>query len=135
MTTLSWQDQFNINVAQIDEQHRQMLTLAIELHDAVSNGHSPDALVHRLDALTEFTRMHFSFEESMMEKHAYPGLEAHKQEHANLLQHLNLFRQGVASGRLLQLSPSVDIAEDWVLAHVAGSDRELGEFLNHKKVF
>jgi hemerythrin len=135
MSTLNWKDDFNINVSQIDEQHRQMLDLALDLHKAVAAGHSPKALKRRLDALADYTQMHFAFEETLMVAHDYPDMQNHRQEHANLLQRLEMFRQGLADGRLLQLAPAVDVGEDWVLAHVAGADRQLGIFLNRQNVF
>jgi hemerythrin len=135
MATLNWNDDFNINVGPIDEQHRQMLELALDLHQAAADGHATAEVVRKFDQLAEFTRTHFDFEESLMLEHDYPHLEDHRREHANLLDRLTLFRRGLENGRLLQLSPSVDIGQDWVLAHVAGADRQLGRFLNRQEIF
>ena len=135
MTPLSWHDNYNINVASIDEQHRQMLGIALELHAAVSEQLGKDALLEILDRLMEFSRTHFAFEEALMVEHDYPGLKSHQEEHANLMRQLEVFRQSLENGRLFQLVPVADIADDWVLAHVDGADRKLGEFLNKRQVF
>lgn len=135
MAPLIWQDEFNINVARIDEQHRKMLSLAQALHAAVSAGGDRTQLLNQLASLTGFTRMHFAFEEALMTEHGYPDLEAHRQEHASLLQRLEVLRQALEQGRPLQLAPSIEISDDWVLSHVDGADRKLGEFLNQRHVF
>jgi len=135
MALLSWQDDYNINVAQIDDQHRQMLGIARDLHVAVREQRSKAALLKILDRLTEFSHMHFAFEETLMVEHSYPELKTHQEEHAALMQQLEVFRQSLENGRLLQLSPTTDITDDWVLAHVDGADRKLGEFLNKQQVF
>ncbi len=132
MSTLNWQADYNINVTQIDEQHRQMLDIALDLHTAVTERRSTATLIKKFDTLADYTRKHFAFEETLMLEYQYPGLEAHRHEHANLLHHLEMFRRGLESGKLLQLSPSVTVDGDWVLTHVAGADRELGEFLNQQ---
>ncbi len=134
MSTLNWQADYDINVAQIDEQHRQMLDIALDLHAAVTQRRNATTLRKKFDTLADYTRMHFAFEETLMLEHEYPELEAHRQEHANLLHHLEMFRQGLEDGRPLQLSPAVKVDGDWVLAHVAGADRKLGEFLNQHGV-
>jgi len=135
MTQLSWQEEYGVNVAEIDEQHRQMLSIALELHAAVTERRSKAALLEILDRLTEFSRKHFAFEETLMVEHNYPGLKPHREEHANLMRQLEIFREALEAGRLFQLVPTSDITDDWVLAHVDGADRKLGEFLNRQQVF
>ena len=135
MTQLSWHDNYNINVASIDQQHRQMLSIALELHAAVTEQDSKAALLEILDRLTEYSRTHFAFEEELMEEHDYPGLKTHQEEHANLIRQLEIFRRSLEGGRLFQLVPISDVTDDWVLAHVDGADRKLGEFLNKCQVF
>jgi len=130
-----WQDAYRINVARIDDQHRQMLSIALDLHVAVAEQRGKHALLRILDRLTEYTQMHFFFEEDLMVEHSYPGLKSHQEEHAALLQRLEVFRQSVENGQLLLLLPINNIADDWVLAHVDGADRKLGEFLNERQVF
>lgn len=135
MTLLSWQDEYNINVAQIDDQHRQMLSIALDLHAAVTAQRSNATLLKILKKLMKFSRMHFAFEETLMVEHSYPELKTHQEEHAALMQRLEVFHQSLENGRLLQLSPITDITDDLVLAHVDGADRKLGEFLNKQQVF
>ncbi len=135
MPGLDWHDGFNINVIQIDEQHRQLLDMAQSVHDALHAVSEPAVLLDKLDGLLAFTRQHFAFEESLMLKHAYPGIQEHCQEHTELLERVETLRQALASGQTLSHSANFDVSDDWVLAHVDGADRQLGLFLNQKEVF
>jgi len=134
MSNLQWHADFTVNVGQIDDQHRQMLDLALDLHRAVESELPLAHLLEKLDVLAAFTRRHFAFEETLMLEHDYPGLAAHREEHANLLQRLQQFRERLQNGWRLKLASAADIDGDWVLAHVVGADRKLGEFLNERGV-
>ncbi len=135
MPRLDWHDKLNINVAKIDEQHRQLLKMAQLVHDALHADSQPDVLLDKLDRLLEYTREHFVFEETLMVEHSYPGLEDHRQEHVALLHRVELLREALANGKALSYSADIDVADDWVLAHVNEEDKQLGLFLNERQVF
>ena len=112
-----------------------MLAYAGELHAAMANDDAPEELLRRFDLLADYTRRHFAFEERLMAEHQYPGLAAHRHEHAHLLQRLALSREVLCEGRMPRIVPPAAIDDDWILLHVGRADRRLGEFLNRQGVF
>ncbi len=135
MSKIDWHDSFNINVSQVDDQHKQLLIMARALHEAMRTRNRPEFLLKRLDDLLEYTRMHFAFEETLMIEHQYPGRESHQREHSELLNRAIGLRDALASGKQLAGTDSFNASDDWVLAHVAGADRKLGAFLNDIGVY
>ncbi len=135
MVTGSWCDEYNINVAQLDVQHKMLLRLVDNIHDAVEARVDKMDLKDLLVELVEFSRMHFSMEEQLMKKYDSPDLEKHQNEHGKLLQHLNELVTVVANGTHPAIYSDYDISADWALIHIAEQDNSLGIFLNSKGVY
>jgi hemerythrin len=135
MALIEWSDEHKVNVREIDEQHRQLVALVNNLHEAMKNRGGSDTIRRRVADLVLHTRGHFSFEERLMSDHSYPDFERHKTEHEKLLGRITDLERQVQEGDLLM---SFGVALDlrgWALRHIEFSDRLLGAFLNSRGVF
>lgn len=120
-------DDFEIGIAEIDLQHRQIHGLLERLKSSTDKhyGYAANAI---LDELAIQTRIHFAVEESLMRLLAFPATEDHVAEHRRLTEQLEKFRQraqdfDVADG----LSGFI---QTWLMDHVNSFDREfVGHFL------
>ena len=135
MPIATWRDEYNINVEEIDTQHKELLELVNKLHASVEACIDKNELKEMLIDLAEFTRMHFSTEEKYMKKYDYPGLKKHHKEHKILLKHMGDLIKMVSSGKYPTFYSDYDVSTDWALIHIADSDMKLGEFLNSKGIF
>lgn len=97
MPLMTWSDDYSVNIKAIDEQHRQLVNMVNDLHHSMLAGRSIDTLHDILKRLIEYTSVHFSTEEKLMEKYNYPGYVYHKAEHDKLtktvLEFENKFQQ------------------------------------------
>jgi hemerythrin-like metal-binding protein len=134
MATSSWGDEYEVNVMQIDVQHRMLLKLIDNIHDCVEARVDKIVLKDLLDELAEFTRMHFLSEEQLMKAHGFPDLIEHHEEHRALLQHLNELVMKVSNGKFPTFYSDYDISSDWALVHISDQDNTLGTFLNSKGI-
>lgn len=73
----------------IDHQHRTLIDLLNSLHDDIQTRGDKIELDPVFEELIEYIKQHFNYEESLMEHHDFPGMEEHRQLHAE-------FRQKVA---------------------------------------
>ena len=89
MPIVTWRDEYNINVEQLDRQHQEMLEIVNKLHAAVEAREHKSVLRDMLVELAEFTRVHFSTEEELMKEYSFPDFQDHQIQHRLLLQHLN----------------------------------------------
>jgi hemerythrin-like metal-binding protein len=122
-------------VAEIDEQHQKILELVNDLHSAVESCIDKEALRIKLIALVEFTDLHFSTEDQLMEKYNYPGIAPHQREHRSLIGHLKELVKAVSNGKSPVFYSDYDVSTDWALTHIRDCDRNLGIFLNSKGVY
>ena len=118
---------FEIGIAEIDLQHRQLNNLLERLRDSAGKryGFAANAI---LEELAIETRVHFAVEESLMRLLSFPDTEAHVAEHRRLTEQLQSFRK-----RAQDFEVADDLTafiQTWLIDHVDSFDREfVGHFL------
>lgn len=120
MHTWTWTADLNTGVAQVDEQHRQIVDCIRRLADAGERSYPEVAPI--LDDLTQVTVDHFRDEERLMIESGYRYFEAHKGIHDRLLGQLGelieCFRNGLdGPSRILELM------ENWLYMHIRNNDK------------
>ena len=135
MQIATWCDEYNVNVREIDIQHQKMFELVKNLHSSVEARRDKNNLRDLLVELMEYTRMHFTTEEQLMEKYDYPEREEHLKEHKILLQHMTDLVAMVSRGKYPTFYSDYDVSDDWALVHIHEFDKSLGAFLNSKGVY
>ena len=124
---LVFSDLHLLGVAELDAQHRELVRLVNRINRAVTGSTQDAAQVSGLfSALGKATRTHFATEEEYMKRHAYPGAVEHVHDHARLLAELEEIAGSATQGNELLMLQTL---KDWLLAHIQGSDRQLGEYL------
>src|ERR1035437_5579197 len=86
VTPLTWNHACTVGVRALDDQHGILMDTMNELRLALVRGAGREQVSEVLDRLIEFTRMHFSSEEQLLEQHGFPALQAHRAEHQRLLE-------------------------------------------------
>src|SRR5208337_5603433 len=94
MALMAWSDNLSVNVTQIDEQHKKLVGMLNDLHDAMKQGKGRDVTGNVLSGLVQYVATHFAAEEKLMKEHAYPEFIKHKLEHVALtMQVMDLQKQ------------------------------------------
>jgi hemerythrin len=114
-----------VGVAEIDEQHAEMATLANRLSTTLGEGDDQvgESLFKVLLAYTEY---HFATERRLMLQHGYPKRADHDAEHERLMRDLSRFGLEMG-GKDVQLLR--DHFTKWLLDHIQKHDMALGAFL------
>lgn len=76
-----WTDIYKVNVAILDQQHQGLFDTVNELERALRLGEGNAAIDGILDRLVTYAGLHFAAEESLMERHDFPGLSTHRIQH------------------------------------------------------
>ena len=84
MSRFVWLETFEIGVPEIDDDHREMLSL-MQRVEAAAEAEDYGASGRLLDALMDHSRGHFAREERYLEGVGYPDVEAHRHYHASLI--------------------------------------------------
>jgi hemerythrin-like metal-binding protein len=119
----------------MDDQHGILIDTLSELRLALLRGAGRDLVSTELNRLFQFTSMHFSSEEQLMERHAFPGLALHRAEHLRLIRQIRDSTQHVQRNEDTQVRPLLDFLRNWYQQHFEGLDREYGPWLNDRGIF
>ena len=79
-----WTDSYSVHVGIIDMQHKNLVKIVNDLHQAMVEGHGRTQLGAILSELSRYTQVHFKTEENFMESQKYPDYALHKSEHDDL---------------------------------------------------
>ena len=132
MALINWNDSLSVNVAELDEQHKQLIRLINEFCDAVTQKRSKEAQVILLGGLAAYTKTHFATEERYFARFGYPGAAAHRKEHDELVQQVADIRRRVEEGRLVVSIEILNFLTRWLNEHILGSDKQYSAFFNAK---
>lgn len=128
--SIEWSSNLSTGIEWQDRHHKELFKRINRLLDAMTLGHGKEEVGSLFDFLDDYIVYHFEAEEQAMSKHAYPGAYAHTAEHTNFIEDVAAlkkeFSRGVSSGLVIKVQRQV---VDWLLNHIGGPDRALGEFL------
>jgi len=134
MAIMEWSPTFSVKVKKFDDQHKKLVELVNQLHDAMKAGQGNAMLGVVLQSLINYTATHFKDEEQMMQANGYPDLARHKSEHEKLVkQVLDLQQKFLAGGSVLTMTV-MSFLKDWLVTHIQGEDKKYGVFFNAKGI-
>ena len=126
---LLWSNTLSVDVDEIDEDHRRLVDLFNILNHAVTDGEAKVYIEAVLEELISCTVWHFRHEERLMLKHAYPEFEAHKTEHAELIDSVRALQQKFDQQGQRLSSEDIEFLEHWLTEHILITDMKLGAYL------
>lgn len=130
---VAWKEEYAVGVADIDTQHRELLTRMEQLAAAIL-GEEPAAARQALGFLADYALGHFKTEESLMHQNHYPFAEEHTRQHRTFAEYFAKLRGEIESGKRhpLYLVFRVQLLlVDWIINHTAQTDRHLARFLHN----
>lgn len=134
MALITWNDSYSVKVKQMDEQHRKLVEMINQLHDAMKVGQGKQVVGDVLNALVSYTKTHFASEESLMKTYGYPGYEDQKKAHANLVGQVGDIQKKFLDGNAPLSQDVMAFLKDWLIKHIQGSDQKYGLYFNSKGV-
>jgi diguanylate cyclase (GGDEF)-like protein/hemerythrin-like metal-binding protein len=121
---LLWEEAYESGHALLDRQHQHMFELTNSLIDAtMGRGSTQQRIDQVLDELLEHIRMHFSYEEALLEGMQYQHLPMHCGAHAQLLARAVELRELAAQGKADPGALVTFLAKDVVSRHILAVDR------------
>ncbi|MGA2186738.1 MAG: bacteriohemerythrin [Bryobacteraceae bacterium] len=113
------------SVSIIDSQHYELLTLADELHLAMTRGNAHMVMGTFLDRLESCLLNHFGTEEELMATRDYGGRAAHVLEHERARNAIRHLKQSFNAGSMPIAFDTMQFLHEWLAPHLEGPDREL----------
>ncbi len=129
MTSVKWNDNYSVNIAEIDIQHRVFIKLINKLLKSVANGTSKEIISSIFKDLTVYAAIHFETEEDYFEKFNYPESSFHKQQHEDIAKKIEEFKKRNEEGREILDSEIVYFLISWFISHVMLIDKRFTKYL------
>lgn len=134
MAFVDWKPEYSVGNAEIDEQHRRLVGLINQLHDAMKAGGRHEDLMKIMNELVSYTRYHFAHEEKLMQRAGYPDLAAHQRTHRAMVEQVEKLRQEAGTSRAGFSIKLMGFLKSWLTDHILGSDMKYAPSLRAAKV-
>jgi len=134
MAIMSWSDSYSVGISSIDMQHKKLIGMINELHDAMAQGKGRDVMAGLVRNMASYALIHFSAEEKLMQDKGYPELSAHKAQHDAFKQKVSDFEAKVSGNKLGVTLEVMNFLKDWLSNHIMTIDKKYGPFLNERGV-
>lgn len=129
--SMQWSSDLATGVAEIDNQHKEIFSRFDRLFAACSEGKGKEEVLRLLLFLQEYVKEHFSAEERLQLRSAYPEYSEHKAQHTNFIAEVErLAREFAAEGATLPLVIKTNKAlSSWLLQHISKTDMAFAGYL------
>lgn len=134
MALIYWMPDYNTGIEVIDKQHRLLVDLINELHDAHNNGRDRRTLLKILNKIGMFAASHFAREEHLFDTHGYPDADDHLEEHTYFEDMLFQFEDEFKAGNQEITASALTFFSEWLVNHINSSDKQYVAFLKARGV-
>jgi len=134
MAYIDFSDKLSVKISLIDEQHKKLIEIINDLHDAMITGQGKTIMDDVLARLIDYTKFHFSTEEHLMEQYNYPDRVHHETQHIELTSQVGQLYLKVKENKSSVTIETMNFLKDWLNHHILETDKKLGVFLDEKGV-
>jgi len=136
MPRIEWDESFSVGNAEIDQQHRVWLGIFNKMHDFLIKNdleHSKTITIDSLQAMQDYARYHFRFEEEYMRQIGYPDLLQHRRIHKDFDNRIYQYYREALDGKIILNTEIIKMIENWLLEHILVEDKKYNLFANEQK--
>ncbi|HEB63579.1 MAG TPA: bacteriohemerythrin, partial [Gammaproteobacteria bacterium] len=124
----TWDRSLEVGVGEIDRQHKMLVAIINELYDLIQNKRSQRVMRRVLNGLVDYTLMHFSYEEHLMQKSGYPDFDNHVKLHKALVAQVTGFVGRVDAGEAIG-DELLEFLKAWLVKHIKGQDKQYAPYM------
>jgi hemerythrin len=129
MPVLEWDSSLETGNAVVDRQHKELIKMVNDLHQAIIAQKTNEVLFSTLEKLAEYTIEHFKTEEALMTSKHYPNFDRHKQRHDELAKQATQIIADYKDGKYTLSLALSSFLGNWVRHHIFQEDMEMVIFL------
>jgi hemerythrin len=134
MGLIKWNDHYSVNIREVDEQHKKLISLINQMYDAMLVSKGKEVLGPVLTELVNYTVYHFNTEERLFQQYGYPEYDEHKRIHDDLTMKAKQLKTAFDQGNNLISIDVMMFLSNWLNTHILEEDKRYGPFLNNKGV-
>lgn len=126
MNNFNWEDSYQLHIPKIDEQHKHFF----EIWESVCNNtgnHSNDELNEIIVKLEDYLKMHFAYEEELMEKADTEEYGKHLRQHIFFIDKIDELKLENSYMNPFLFEKITLFMKKWFLTHILQADTEYQE--------
>ena len=131
MSQIEWDQSFSMGNAEIDAQHKKWIDIYNKL-DAIMEEGNPQAIkratIDTLEAMLDYARYHFQFEEKYMHGIDYPGIAAHARVHKDFDHLIYKSYRDALDGAFVLNTRLLKTIKSWLINHILIEDKKYSQF-------
>lgn len=129
---IEWQPQFEIGIARLDEQHRQLVAMLNNLYQVIGPDTQPTEIWPLFGNFNRYADTHFELEERLAKEYGLAANDFHQHwlEHESYRQRMRGFARALENGDRYTPVQMMSFLNSWWTGHICGVDRELGRQLS-----
>jgi hemerythrin len=137
---LMWTDNLSVGIKYFDEDHKRIVRMINELHDAIlrvdaSGQIAEDEIEIALHRLENYFQYHCIQEEVFMLKIAYPEIEVHKQLHRAFFEKVSAISQAFRGSRSpMHANELMQFIYEWLTDHIHITDKKYADYFATCKI-
>lgn len=131
-----WSEKFEIGYKRIDDQHKELINIINDLHEAASNGdlsipEVKDRFKIILKRTVDYATYHFATEEKIMKAVHYQSFKEHISKHREFSSKVLEEVMKYTNGENIDMEDFIVYLRDWLFSHILGADKD---FINELKI-
>jgi hemerythrin len=130
MAFIDWNPEFSVRSPVLDQQHKALIGIINQLHDAMLRGALAEDMRRILQELIWYAESHFTSEEALMRRAAYPRLAAHHVQHAEFVRKARDLHAQLLAGKFTVSMDLLRFLKSWLSEHILGEDQQYVPFLD-----
>lgn len=127
----TWSDEYSVGNDEIDAQHQHFFGIVDRF--GLADAGKPTEVEALFDALDDYTSVHFTAEEALLEEVGFPGLEKHRGVHGVFLAQVKDLRSRFREGTLDPVLAG-ELVTRWLSIHIKVMDKTWAEWVRAKAV-
>ncbi len=121
---IEWEDKFSVGISIIDQEHKKLIGILNKAVFANEHNDNPAETLELLGDMIEYSRKHFSTEESYMLKFKFPEYQLHRNEHLDFTSKTITNHHNFINGDYQIANEILEYLKQWLVNHIQATDKK-----------
>ncbi|SHO49407.1 bacteriohemerythrin [Desulfopila aestuarii] len=132
MDIIKWRDSYETGIAEMDNQHRQLIQLINQLYGIIKEKDGFESVDAILQEMANYAEHHLRDEEKLLEEHGFPGLADQQKSHRNYFMKMDELQEAMEKDGRDAAQEIYVFLRQWWINHIVLEDKEYGPYLRGK---
>jgi len=119
-----WKEEYNLNIKEIDQQHRKLVDMINVLYDSILRKDDEDVLEQTISDMRDYAFVHFKTEEKYFAQVGFSDAESHQAEHHFFLENVEKFYSEYQTYDLTLAKEVLTFLQEWFINHIVNVDKK-----------